>query len=78
MRYFINEAIPVGSKGILYEAQTIAEGSHLKLRLAQQLKVDVGKSAGPSTVILASLPKHQLPNVHDKISKPINIIGQLL
>jgi len=75
---FINEVIPVGSRGILHEAQTIAKESHLKLQLAQRLKVNVKKSGGPATVILATLPEPQLPNVYDKISKPINMIGKLL
>jgi len=75
---FLHEVIPVGSHGILHEAKTIAKESHLKFRLAQRPGVDVRKSAGPATVILGTLPERQLPKVHKKISKPINMIGQLL
>ncbi len=74
----VHEVIPIGSHGILHEAKTIAKESHLKLQLAQRLGVDVRKSAGPATVILATLPKCQLPKVHNEISKPINMIGRLL
>jgi len=75
---FVNEVIPVGSHGILHEAETIAEESHLKFQLTQRLKVDVRKSAGPATVVLATLPERRLQKVHNKIDKPTNIIGQFL
>jgi len=75
---FVHEVIPVGSHGILHEAETIAKESHLKLQLAQRLQVNVRKSAGPATVILATLPESRLPKVHNEIIKPVNTIGQLL
>jgi len=75
---FVREIVPVGSHGILHEAEAIAKESLLKLRLAQRPRVDVRKSAGPATVILSTLPEPQLPKLHDEISKPINMIGRLL
>jgi len=75
---FVREVVPVGSHGVLHEAKTIAKESHLRLQLAQRVEVDVRKSAGPATVILATLPERQLPKAYDKISKPINVIGRLL
>jgi len=75
---FVHEVIPVGSHGVLHEAKTIAEESHLKLQLAQRLEVDVRKSAGPATVVLATLPEQQIPKMHNRIGKPISIIGRLL
>lgn len=75
---FVHEVIPVGFHGILHEAETIAKESHLKLQLAQRLQVNVRKSAGPATVILATLPESRLPKVHNEIIKPVNTIGQLL
>jgi len=75
---FVREVVPVGSHGILHEAEAIAKESHLKLRLAQRPRVDVRKSAGPATVILSTVPEPQLPKLHDEIGKPINMIGRLL
>jgi len=75
---FVHEIIPVGSHGVLHEAKTIAKESHLKLQLAHRVRVDLRKSAGPATVILATLPEQQLPKMCNKIGKPINVIGQLL
>jgi hypothetical protein len=75
---FVHEIIPVGSRGIMYEAKIIAKGSNLKFKYADQLKIDVEKSAGPATVILASLPDFKLTELNSIINKPINIVGHLL
>lgn len=74
---FIHEIIPVGSEGIAHEIGTIAKESNLRFKLSDQLKVDVKKSAGPATVILASLPYLKLTELKSAISKPINIVGHL-
>ena len=75
---FIHEVIPVGSQGIMHEAEIIAKESHLRFELADRPMVDVRKSAGPATVILATLPEVQLSRLRSKISKPINMVGCLL
>jgi hypothetical protein len=74
---FIHEIIPVGSEGIAHEIGTIAKESNLRFKLSDQLKVDVKNSAGPATVILASLPNFKLAELKSAISKPINIVGHL-
>jgi hypothetical protein len=74
---FIHEMIPVGSMGISHEIKTLADGSKLKFKLANQQEIDVRKSAGPATVILASLPDSQLSALERGISKPINVVGSL-
>ena len=74
---FIHEVVPVGSEGIAHEIGILAKGSKLKFKLLDHLKVDVEKSAGPATVILASLPNSKLTELKNSISKPINIVGHL-
>ena len=74
---FIHEIVPVGSEGIAHEIGTMAKESNLRFKLSDQLKVDVKKSAGPATVILASLPNSKLTELKRAISKPINIVGHL-
>ena len=74
---FIHEIIPVGSEGVAYEIEIIARGSNLKFKLADRLKIDVKKSAGPATVILASLPNSKLTELNSIVNKPINIVGHL-
>lgn len=75
---FVHEIIPVGSQGILREAGTIAKESHLRFKLADRLMVNVRRSAGPATAIVATLPKHQLQRLRGEIAKPISMIGRLL
>lgn len=74
---FIHEIIPVGSEGIAYEIGIMAKESNLKFKLTDQMKIDVRKSAGPATVIVASLPEFKLTELKSAISKPINIVGRL-
>jgi len=74
---FVHEIIPVGSKGILHEAQTIAEDSHLRFALRRGLEVDVRKSAGPATVALCACRHSHFGELSKSIEKPVNLIGTL-
>lgn len=75
---FIHEILPVGSKGISYEAGILAKMSGLKLDFNPELKIDPEKSAGPGTVLLASLPADKIEEVSRFISKPVNVVGRLI
>ncbi|MCC6012844.1 MAG: hypothetical protein LM593_00510 [Candidatus Verstraetearchaeota archaeon] len=75
---FIHGIIPVGSKGILYEANILARESNLKLRLFNDIKLDLKKSAGPSTVILVTLREKYIDIIKSKIKKPIHKIATLI
>ena len=74
---FIHELVPVGSLGIENEAQKLAESSDLRLKMLHQKQVDVEKSAGPATVILASFPFRRLENLKQTSTKPVSIVAQL-
>jgi hypothetical protein len=74
---FIHELIPVGSTGIKRETQTLAEGSNLRATMLNQNEIDVEKSAGPATVILATLAENNLENLHRLTNKPIAIVARL-
>ncbi|MDI3547495.1 MAG: hypothetical protein PWR10_1147 [Halanaerobiales bacterium] len=75
---FIHEILPVGSKGISYEAGILAKMSGFKLDFNPELKIDPEKSAGPGTVLLASLPADKIEEVSRFISKPVNMVGRLI
>ena len=75
--HFVNEVIPVGSQGILHEAQTIAEDSDLRFTLGPRVEVDVRKSAGPATVLLCTCSNSDLEQLTGLIEKPMNLIGTL-
>ncbi len=49
----VYELVPVGSKGILYEAEELGRNNNKTLVLEKNLHVDIYKSAGPSTVAIA-------------------------
>lgn len=76
-RSFVHEIIPVGSQGIMKEAQTIAHESRLRFMPYENANVDLVKSAGPSTVILCAVPRSNAGTLSRAITKPINIVGSL-
>ncbi|MEM2901593.1 MAG: hypothetical protein QXO32_02520 [Candidatus Bathyarchaeia archaeon] len=73
----IHEVIPVGSKGIIHEAETLAQDSCLDLKLETEPDVDLNKSAGPSTVLLATAQPSALRRLRKKFRKPMSIVGRL-
>jgi hypothetical protein len=40
--------------------------------------LDLNKSAGPATVVLASIEKERLEDLTSLIRKPVNVIGEIL
>lgn len=74
---FVHEVIPVGSQGILKEAQLLAKDSGLRLRLRSELVLNVRKSAGPATVTLCTLPISKIELLKNRFSKPVSIVGLL-
>jgi hypothetical protein len=74
---YIHELIPVGSRGILREAETLAKDSDLRFRPLSPHGIDLRRSAGPATVLLCSLPSHKWPELQRNIDKPLNIVGEL-
>lgn len=73
---YVYEIVPVGSKGILYEASTLAKTNDLKLELVAQVNIDIHKSAGPSTVIIAAVKADFLNDLY--LLDNVNLIGNLL
>ena len=74
---FIHSIIPVGSKGVRYELGVLAIESGLKPILAENLEVDIKKSAGPSTVLLASLRRSKVNDLRGLLKKPMSTIATL-
>jgi hypothetical protein len=74
---YIHELIPVGSRGILREAETLAKDSSLRFRPLPDDRIDLRKSAGPATVLLCSLPSPKWRELQENIDKPLNIVGEL-
>lgn len=76
---YIKEILPVGSKGIKYEAQILAEMSNCNLSFKENLDLDIMTSAGPGTVVLVSLSEDNYLNLRkDFFYKAINLIAKLI
>ena len=74
---FVHEILPVGSQGILHEAQILAKESGLKLSLRSELSLDILKSAGPATVTLCAIPNSRSGLLRRTIGKHVSAIGTL-
>ncbi|KEJ01959.1 alpha-ribazole-5-phosphate synthase [Clostridium botulinum] len=72
----VYEIVPVGSKGILYEGEVLAKNNNLKLKLKENISIDIKKSNGPATTIIAAIHKEEYENIRAKINN-VNIIGKL-
>lgn len=71
---FINDILPVGSKGILYEINNIISQTDLNIKYRES-DIDLYASAGPSTVVLCTLKEENIKKI--KISKKLRIIADL-
>ena len=72
----VNEIIPCGSKGILYEAENLASIYNLHFyRKATDL--DLIGSSGPATTVLASVKPDLIPKLSSIFGTKMAIIGQL-
>jgi hypothetical protein len=75
---FIHDIVPVGSFGVSYDAQMLAYSIGRQLKMHENTVLDVRKSAGPATVVLATMSKNKLDELPFFIRKPINVIGEIL
>ena len=75
---FVHDIVPVGSFGIIQEAKTLAYSIGRQLKIKENPQLDLNKSAGPATVVLATMDKKMLEELGFFIRKPINVIGEIL
>jgi selenophosphate synthetase-related protein len=75
---YVHDIAAVGAVGIANEARMLAFGVGRQLKLADNPKLDLIKSAGPATVILASVDKEKLEELISLINKPINVVGEII
>lgn len=72
----VHDIVPVGSKGILKEAEMLAANTCCRLSLETSISIDVEKSAGPSTCLIFSCSPGTIPP--DLKPAPLIKIGKLL
>jgi len=74
---FVRDVVPVGSQGITHETNVLCQDACLTAQLEENSLVNIEASAGPATVILATLGKDDLHKLSDFVNKPVTVIGTL-
>ncbi|HHW03964.1 MAG TPA: alpha-ribazole kinase [Thermoanaerobacterales bacterium] len=69
----IHDIIPVGSGGIKREAEVLASHLGLSVKWRDDLAVDIMKSGGPNTCVIATGPEE----LHLSCAKPVSLVGML-
>ncbi len=77
-RKYIHDIAPVGGFGIASEARMMAFGVGRQLKVCEVQGLDLNKSAGPATVILATIDREKLEDLASLIPKPISVVGEIL
>lgn len=75
---FVHGIIPVGSRGILKEVEVLATESKLHVMLCENPPVNLNKSAGPSTVLIATVRKNHFEELKTLFKKPVCKIATLV
>lgn len=76
---YLDQILPVGSKGILHELNILAAENNLDFKLKKskhKFELDLEKSAGPATVLLLSLDQKYLAKLKTEIELPITEIAE--
>ncbi len=77
-RKYVHDISAVGSFGIASEAKIMAYGVGRQLKLFDVSGLDMNKTAGPATVVLATIDPERLDDLSALIPKPINVVGEIL
>jgi hypothetical protein len=74
----VRDILPVGSRGIWYEARQMAESAGLRFVESPEASIDGQKSAGPSTCVLVSVTADSGTSAADGLGIPVTEIGALV
>ncbi len=77
-RKYVHDIAAVGTFGIADEARMMAYAVGRQLKICDVSGLDLNKSAGPATVVLATIDRERLEDLTDLIPKPINVVGEIL
>ncbi len=77
-RKYVHDIAPVGGFGIASEARMMAYGVGRQIKLLEVQGLDLNKTAGPATVVLATIDRERLEDLTALIPKPINVVGEIL
>ena len=74
----IGHMLPVGSKGIAYEVNVMANLEDLTMAWTDRLNLDLRASAGPATCMLVTCDKEGAEGLRASLSQPVTLLGQLV
>jgi len=74
----VHDVLPVGSRGVLYEAKEMATSAGLGFVESQGVDLDLRKSAGPSTCALVSVGVSESASVAGLLDVPVTEVGRLV
>ena len=77
-RKYVHDIAAVGGFGIASEAKMMAYGVGRQAKLLEVPGLDLAKTAGPATVVLATIDRERLEDLETLIPKPINVVGEIL
>ena len=77
-RKYVHDIAAVGGFGIASEAKMMAYGVGRQAKLLEVVGLDLAKTAGPATVVLATIDRERLEDLETLIPKPINVVGEIL
>jgi hypothetical protein len=76
---FIHEIVPVGTAGIAHEARMMAYSVGRQLKVSEEAKLDLEKTAGPATVVLVTVDSEKLGELKALLGKlPATVVGEIL
>lgn len=75
-RQDVYEIVPAGSKGIAYEANTLAENNGFFYQPLEYTEIDLKKTAGPATAAIAAVKKDSVSEIINS-HRNISLIGYL-
>jgi hypothetical protein len=73
----VSELLPVGSRGIAYEAQQLAAGANATVRFRDTL-LDLAASAGSSTCFLVALAPERIEGLGSAVRPPVTVVGDIV
>ena len=74
---WVHEIVPVGSRGIRAEAEDLAETNGLRFRVKPGAHLDLDKSAGPATCVVAACDDAHWQELSAMIGKPVFMVGEV-
>jgi hypothetical protein len=72
-----HEVLPVGSRGVAYEANKLAADAHGDIRFRES-RIDLAASAGSSTCFLVAAAPDEVAALAPAVRPPLTVIGEIV